>query len=258
MSIAKSTRSRGRISKPSIPQPTPSLHRRPMLEFFQNVCASIETMLLVPSVFRSISLSRKNNIRDVVRPTVRPLEDLAQEVDRSFAAPLTLPKMLSMSELMRVQFREKLQTSPVCMLPSYNYTLPSGEEKGTYLALDVGGSTFRVALVDLKGKEFEGEKMRILRMVSSPITNDIKRLPGTKFFDWMAQKIEEMLAGESQNYAHDSTPLPTGLAWSFPIEQTSMESGKVQGAGKGFVCFDSVQGQDLNTLIQEACLQRVR
>jgi hexokinase len=257
MSIAKATRPRGRISKPSIPQPTPSLHRRPMLEFFQNVFASLETMLLVPSVFRTVSLARKNHIRDVVRPTIRPLEDLAQEVNQLFTSPLNLQKMLAMSELMRVQFREKLQTSPICMLPSFNHTLPTGEERGTYLALDVGGSTFRVALVELSGEGPEEEKMRIQRMVSTQISDDVKRLPGTKFFDWMAEKIGEML-GDGETYVQGDTPLTTGLAWSFPIEQTSMGSGKVQGTGKGFVCFDTVQGEDLNGLIQEACKRRVR
>lgn len=231
-------------------------HRHDMLEFLQNILAALETMLVSPSIFREFTFSRRKTIQHVVRPFYRPLEEFAQEIEGLFTDQLNDECMLSMSEQMRIQFRDRLQNSPHCMLPSYNHTLPNGQEKGTYLALDVGGSTFRVALVELSGRDEGAKGLRIIRIVSSAIDNSVKLLPGTLFFDWMAQKIEAMLADVSDNYGHQDIPLPMGLAWSFPIEQTSIRGGLLLSMGKGFHCSNDTIGQDLGELIMQACQRR--
>lgn len=41
------------------------------------------------------------------------------------------------------------------MLPSYVRNIPNGTEQGDYLALDLGGTNFRVILIRLIGKESE-------------------------------------------------------------------------------------------------------
>ena len=190
---------------------------RPMVHFLQSIAAHLETMLIFPSLFRSVpSSSEKTRGLHDVRPICdRTLEDFAQEVGRLFEDPVTLRNLLSMSQRLQEQFRKCALSSPHCMLPSYNHTLPTGREKGTYLALDVGGSTLRVALVELKGND---KPMRILSSVTTVIDNKVKALHGTCFFDWIAEKIEEMLIAAGDVYGHEDRPLATGLAWSFPIE----------------------------------------
>lgn len=130
--------------------------------------------------------------------------------------------------------------------------LPSGTEKGTYLALDVGGSTFRVALIELRGN---GD-MEIVRVKSDYIDNDVKQLEGTLFFDWMAEKIAATLGEVDANYGRQSTPLSMGLSWSFPIEQTSVNSGLVIHMGKGFLCSNGTVGLELGDLIVQSCRKR--
>ncbi len=39
------------------------------------------------------------------------------------------------------------------MLPSYVRSVPNGTEQGNFLALDLGGTNFRVLLIRLNGKE---------------------------------------------------------------------------------------------------------
>ncbi|EAW11817.1 putative hexokinase [Aspergillus clavatus NRRL 1] len=225
------------------------LHR--MQELFSNLVAALEAMILFPSLFRNPSRKRRK-IFQGAHWRRRTLDDFAEEVDRLFTAPLTLRNMIIMSEKIREQFRSCLQSSPVCMLPSYNHALPSGTEKGTYLALDVGGSTFRVALIELGG---EGA-MKILRESFSRIDNDVKLLEGTLFFDWMAEKIESMLLEVSADYGRGAVPLSMGLSWSFPIEQTSISSGLVIHMGKGFLCSNGTLGQELGDLIVQSCQRR--
>lgn len=39
------------------------------------------------------------------------------------------------------------------MLPSYVRAVPNGTETGNFLALDLGGTNFRVLLIELRGHE---------------------------------------------------------------------------------------------------------
>lgn len=225
------------------------LHR--MQELFSNIVSALETMILFPSLFRDFSQRRRKGFKSA-HWRHRTLDDFAEEVDRLFTAPLSMRNMIVMSDKIRDQFGSCLQSSPVCMLPSYTHALPSGAEEGTYLALDVGGSTFRVALIELHGKG----KMKILRESSAVIDNDVKLLEGTLFFDWMAENIECMLRQVDASYGRQNVPLSMGLSWSFPIEQTSMNSGLVIHMGKGFLCSNGTVGQELGDLIVQSCRKR--
>lgn len=149
--------------------------------------------------------------------TSRALDGFLSEVRRLFTAPLDPNALLAMSAKLREQFEEKLQTGSSCMLPSYNHTLPTGCEKGKYLALDVGGSTFRIALVSLNGKN-NGSSMKIVKIFTNRISNKVRALKGHDFFDWMAERIGEALEDPVVKEPQSESPLPMGLAWSFPIE----------------------------------------
>lgn len=218
-----------------------ALHK--MQELFHNLLAALESILLFPSRLRDSPKRRLSR---------RSLDSFAGEVERIFSAPLSTRNMMLMSEKIRQQFKSCLQSSPICMLPSYTHVLPSGAETGTYLALDVGGSTFRVALIELHGK---GD-MRIVRVSSSYIDNKVKLLEGTHFFDWMAEKIEGMLDEVDSNYGRNAVPLSMGLSWSFPVEQTSISTGLVIHMGKGFLCSNGTLGQELGDLIVQSCRKR--
>lgn len=50
------------------------------------------------------------------------------------------------------------------MLPSYVRSVPNGTEHGSFLALDLGGTNFRVLLIEIDGK-------------SSNMTSKIFRVP---------------------------------------------------------------------------------
>ncbi|CAK7262794.1 N-acetylglucosamine kinase 1 [Sporothrix epigloea] len=82
------------------------------------------------------------------------------------------------------------------MLPSYIHQLPDGSELGRFLSLDVGGSTLRVALIELRGNSTaQGvESMEILRKDTYKITPELKSLEGMKFFDWIAVRILEVMS----------------------------------------------------------------
>jgi hexokinase len=91
------------------------------------------------------------------------------------------------------------------MLPSYMHTLPGGNETGKTLAVDLGGSTLRVAVIQLSGGK------EVLERKSWVVTDVVKQLPGTQFFDWVAERIAGVVTEELGQV------VGVGLTWSFPI-----------------------------------------
>ena len=155
------------------------------------------------------------------------MEEFIQEANKLFESPLSIPNLMAMSSKLQEQFTEKLQSSDICMLPSYNHTLPSGDERGSYLSLDVGGSNLRIALVDLCGKEGNGGKMRIVKMFNYKIDNYVRSLKGREFFDWMASRIEESISNPDVRNAHGPETYAVGVAWSFPVEYAPIPAPNV-------------------------------
>ena len=209
------------------------------------------SMLIYPSAAKALPPALSYADVEPKRP-VRSLQSFADEIDRLFRYPCSIRRMLKMSAAMKMQFSDKLQKSDACMLPSFCHAMPGGEEKGTFVALDLGGSTFRVALVELKGRSRGNDGMVIHHLTSSKIDEPIRQLRGTQFFEWMADKISAMLA-DCPNARPKDQVISLGLTWSFPLEQTSHRTGKIQGMGKGFQCAQDNLGADLAILLEEAC-----
>lgn len=194
-----------------------------MIAAWHTLIAAVERVVMLPSLVHTVcSPSQlppsKLGLHNVVRACDLSMDDFLRDAKRQFEAPLQPDRLLQMSTRLQDEFARKLQNSDMCMLPSYNHTLPTGQERGSYLALDVGGSTFRIALVELRGKEAAANCMTIAKMRSFPIDNKVRALEGNAFFDWMAARIAETLhdAQVSARLGHDT--LPMGLSWSFPVE----------------------------------------
>ncbi|TKA23340.1 hypothetical protein B0A50_07548 [Salinomyces thailandicus] len=216
--------------------------------------------VLLASATRYITPTRPNKrrrIRHVAEPkTEKSMEQFAQEAKGLLEAPSQPDRMLAMSARLQSEYREKLQSSDISMLPSYQHTLPTGKERGDFLALDVGGSTFRIALVRLGAKRKEEASMQVRRIRSFVIDKRIRDLRGQQFFDWMAERIAEMLAEYNHINGTRDARLKMGLAWSFPIDQTSLKTGRLLAMGKGFFATHGVEGQDLSELIMSSCRTR--
>lgn len=187
----------------------------------------------------------------------KSMDDFTRDVRTLFEAPLQTERLLAISLQLQDECRERLRASDISMLPSYQHTLPSGNECGDFLALDVGGSTFRVALIRLAGKPKSGsDGLQVRRMRSFFIDEQIRGLKGQAFFDWMADRMGDMLAQYSYMSGTPEKPLLMGLTWSFPILQTSPRSGQLLAMGKGFNATHGMNGEDLSELIMRSCTRK--
>ncbi|KAK0537062.1 hypothetical protein OC842_001758 [Tilletia horrida] len=134
----------------------------------------------------------------------------------------------------------------MAMIPSFVTGLPNGDEKGTYLALDLGGTNLRVCQIELQG----GGKFQ-LEQQKFKVSDALKTGPVADLFEYMAQSVGEFLKSTGALPEPGDVPLSMGFTFSFPVQQTSLDSGTLLQWTKGFSCPDAV-GKDVVALLQDA------
>jgi len=126
---------------------------------------------------------------------------------------------------------------------TYVSSLPSGREEGEYLALDLGGTNFRVILIRLDSESTS------VRMTASkhPVSEELMTGPGENLFNFMADKLREFLI--DHDLLHKRHFL--GFTFSFPTVQHSLRSADLATWTKGFIC-DGVVGGDVVQLLEKS------
>lgn len=156
--------------------------------------------------------------------------------------------VLTLIKNLRRQIKDELLPSKTSMLPSHIRNLAKGDEQGEFLALDLGGSTFRAAIVRMLGRR---DAPKILKSCSWAIDEAAKVTDSTTFFDWLAARIEEILIDFKSVGTWDC-----GLAFSFPIEETGINTGRIMLMGKGFRFSDDIETTCIQTLLDRAFQRR--
>ncbi|KKO97788.1 hexokinase [Trichoderma harzianum] len=220
------------------------------------MAAVVKSLLRGKSLIQAIlsfwlSSNKKSKETDGQKKT---LQQFLKDAEAALVGPISGDGLQEISMNLKKQILEGLNADLQCMLPSYSHQLPSGSERGQYLALDVGGSTLRVALVELRGRGTEsGSATEIVSIQNYKITKEVKDLEGIAFFEWMAARITETIQGTLNRQHSAEDPLPLSLAWSFPIDQTSLGGGRLAAMGKGFLADIGLVGQDLGDIVKTAC-----
>ena len=144
---------------------------------------------------------------------------------------------------MQSEMREGLKrdNAVLKMLPTFVHAIPDGTEAGDFLALDLGGTNFRVLKVTLKDRKYEQEEAK------ATLPDDVMTTTGERLFDHIAQQVSEF----SNKHGLSSHVLPLGFTFSFPVEQLSLTSGKLIKWTKKFTA-SGVEGEDVVLLLKKA------
>ncbi|KAF7301605.1 Phosphotransferase [Mycena indigotica] len=141
----------------------------------------------------------------------------------------------------------------MAMIPSFVTGVPDGTETGTFLALDLGGTNMRVCEVVLKG-----DTTFSLRQQKYKVSDALKTGEAAVLFDYLADSVDAFLTSNPPSDAPgshelESTPdvVHLGLTFSFPVEQTALNSGKILTWTKGFSAKHAI-GNDVVKLLQDA------
>ncbi|KAI9838968.1 MAG: hypothetical protein M1819_004176 [Sarea resinae] len=162
-----------------------------------------------------------------------------------------------------VQMDEGLQKpgQTLNQIPTYVTAVPNGTEKGVYLAVDLGGTNFRVCSVRLHGNttfSMAQTKVAIPRELMVAETAE-------ELFAFLAKQIEKFIQvhhsdhfeahvrrrqtmSEPEGYKEEQI-FSLGFTFSFPINQIGINRGTLIRWTKGFNIKDAI-GKDVCALLQ--------
>lgn len=137
--------------------------------------------------------------------------------------------------------------STIKMYLTYVRSLPNNEERGQYLALDLGGTNFRVLLV-----EFNRDSSKIVDCVREAIPAKLRFGAGSDLFDFIAEHvvsfaIKHQLVG---------VRIALGFTFSFPLQQQGLAEAHLVTWTKSFNCA-GVVGFDVVRLLKAALKRKM-
>jgi hexokinase len=137
------------------------------------------------------------------------------------------------------------------MNPTWVMSLPTGNETGSYLALDMGGTNLRVCQVTLTEQKSEFDIIQSkYRLPEELKTGDAEEL-------W--EYIADCLLQFIENHHGDASKLeklPLGFTFSYPATQDYIDAGILQRWTKGFD-IAGVEGHNVVPMFEAALSRRV-
>ncbi|XP_064209912.1 hexokinase-2 isoform X1 [Anguilla rostrata] len=144
--------------------------------------------------------------------------------------------------------RDTNPTASIKMLPTFVRSTPDGTEKGDFLALDLGGSNFRVLLVKVSTS---GKQRVEMENQIYDIPEHLMRGCGSDLFDHIADCLADFL----EKLGIKDKKLPLGFTFSFPCQQTKLDESVLLSWTKGFKA-SGVEGKDVVSLLRKAIKKR--
>ena len=95
--------------------------------------------------------------------------------------------------------------------------LLDGSENGQFLALDLGGTNFRVIKLQLEKGKIVDEIIEYYQ-----VEEPLRLGPGPNLFKFLAECIKDFL--QKNNLSHEKD-LPLGFTFSFPMTQKALDIG---------------------------------
>ncbi|NXH85692.1 HXK2 protein, partial [Edolisoma coerulescens] len=219
---------------------------------FEEILQSV-SRLLSPECLATLLPSRDGSGWGAAMVTAVALRLAAQRhVVNEVLGPLRLTQadLVNVQALMRQEMERGLgkntnATASVRMLPTYVSHTPDGTERGDFLALDLGGTNFRVLVVHVTE---EGISMASEIYV---IPAAIMRGTGEALFDHIIDCIMDFQMRQNLT----TQTLPLGFTFSFPCQQVGLDKALLLTWTKGFTASGCV-GQDVVQLLREAARRK--
>ena len=145
-------------------------------------------------------------------------------------------------------------------IPTYVTAVPNGTEKGLYMAVDLGGTNFRVCSIQLHGN---GTFSLTQSKVAIPKTLMVAKT-SHELFSFLAKQIELFIQTHHGEHYHthkerrksimtgtsEADVFSLGFTFSFPVQQSGINRGTLLRWTKGFDIAETV-GQDVCELLQQ-------
>ena len=162
--------------------------------------------------------------------------------EKDFDLPLSRMRRIRKAVMAEMDAGLAGRKSSLAMLQAY-CDAASGHERGRYLALDLGGTNFRVMLVELNGT---GKRPRVVGEAKYRLTREQITGNGAALFDAIAAYVKKFLKDNAftSDYA-------LGYTFSFPVKLLGIDEGVLIKWTKDFSA-SGVVGRKVVTLQRQA------
>ncbi|XVF63696.1 hypothetical protein PTKIN_Ptkin09bG0107400 [Pterospermum kingtungense] len=222
--------------------------------------AASATSPAVGSFYISRSIKEQPRLRIAVRSSAISVATILTKLQKDCATPL--PVLRHVADSMSADMRAGLDVdgcSDLKMILSYVDSLPTGyvpkgyiverNEKGLFYALDLGGTNFRVLRVQLGGKD---ERLIPTEFEQVSIPQELMFATSEELFDFIASVLANFATKEGGKFhLPPGRKREIGFTFSFPVNQTSIDSGILIKWTKGFA-VSGTAGKDVIACLNEA------
>ncbi|KAK0273729.1 hexokinase [Friedmanniomyces endolithicus] len=189
--------------------------------------------------------SRKGSMADVPK-------DLLQEIKRLedlFTVDTAKLKAIVDHFISELAKGLSVEGGSIPMNPTWCMGFPTGNETGTFLALDMGGTNLRVCEINLP--EEKGEFDIIQSKYRLP--EDLKTGTADELWAYIADCLQQFIEYHHEGEKLDRLPL--GFTFSYPATQNYIDHGILQRWTKGFD-IEGVEGKDVVPPFEAALEER--
>ncbi len=129
-------------------------------------------------------------------------------------------------------------------------SFPTGDEQGTFLALDMGGTNLRVCGITLTEQKSE------FNIVQSKyrMPEELKSGTSDELWEYIADCLQQFV--ETHHHDQMDKKFHLGFTFSFPATQDYIDHGVLQRWTKGFD-IDGVEGHNVVPMFEAAIAKRV-
>ena len=161
---------------------------------------------------------------------------------KAFTVSTETLKKIATNFTVEMQLGLKERSGSLKMLPSF-LDVPSGKERGNYLAVDFGGSNVRVLLLKIADRKYEIVKRTVFSLRDGAKDFTVAAVHADELFDYIASKIKDTVDSDTQYYL--------GHTFSFPCRQEGVRTSYLLNWTKE-IKTAGVEGQDIGKLMLEA------
>ncbi|KAJ4341564.1 Hexokinase isoenzyme 2 [Didymella glomerata] len=123
----------------------------------------------------------------------------------------------------------------IAMHQTWVHHLPSGNERGTFLTLDLGGTNLRVCEITLHGHEKEGKEKTQLNQKQYKLPEELKKGDADALWNFIAEELEDFVKQKGlMNNFSKQRPMPLGFTFSYPATQARIDHAILKTWTKGF------------------------
>ncbi|KAF8543846.1 hexokinase [Trichophaea hybrida] len=183
-------------------------------------------------------------MHDVPNNLMKQIKDLEQQFT------IETPKLHEIVARFQSELEKGLskEGGSIPMNPTWVIGYPTGDETGTYLALDMGGTNLRVCEVELPEEKGQYD----IYQSKYRLPEEIKSGTGEQLFDYIAECVKQFLiANHEDEDISELKDLYLGFTFSYPCTQDAIDHGVLQRWTKGFD-IEGVEGHDVVPMFEEA------